>query len=154
MGGGISQHELAAAVTAAGGLGTVGMMHADAVESQIRQVRDRTDKPVATNVLLPLARRRDFEVAAAADLVVTFWGRPRRIADKPWVHQCGSLEEALAAHAAGADGVIAQGVEAGGAGRGRERGGVRGGGGRAGGGSRRLLCWSASCRRCRRATRC
>src|SRR3954453_8872868 len=120
MGGGISQHELAAAVTAAGGLGTIGMMHADAVESQIRQARDRTDKPVATNVLLPLARRRDFEVAAAADLVVTFWGHPRRIADKPWVHQCGSLEEALAAHAAGADGVIAQGVEAGGHVRGRE----------------------------------
>jgi nitronate monooxygenase len=31
-----------------------------------------------------------------------------------WLHQCGSLEEARAAAAAGADGLIVQGVEAGG----------------------------------------
>jgi NAD(P)H-dependent flavin oxidoreductase YrpB (nitropropane dioxygenase family) len=46
--------------------------------------------------------------------VVTFWGRPRRRTDRPWLHQVGSLDEARAAVAAGADGVIAQGVEAGG----------------------------------------
>jgi nitronate monooxygenase len=31
-----------------------------------------------------------------------------------WIHQCGSLQEALQARAAGVDGVIAQGLEAGG----------------------------------------
>ncbi|HEX6713631.1 MAG TPA: nitronate monooxygenase [Thermoleophilaceae bacterium] len=114
MGGGLSQHELAAAVTAAGGLGTVGMMKADAVEWEIRQVRDRTEGPVAANVLLPIARRAHWRAASTADMVVTFWGRPRRMTDKPWLHQCGSVEEALAAQRAGADGVIVQGVEAGG----------------------------------------
>src|SRR4051794_20876664 len=114
MGGGLSQHQLAAAVSAAGALGTVGMMKPEAVERAIQQVRDRTDNPVAANVLLPLARRSHFEAASKADLVVTFWGRPERATGRPWVHQCGSADEARAAHAAGADGVIVQGVEAGG----------------------------------------
>ena len=120
MGGGLSRHELAAAVSAAGGLGTVGMMKADAVEWEIRQVRDRTSQPVAANVLMPLARRSHWEAASHADVVVTFWGRPQRMSDKPWLHQCGSVDEARAAHAAGADGVIVQGVEAGGHVRGKE----------------------------------
>jgi len=47
-------------------------------------------------------------------VVVTFWGRPRRRTPGAWLHQCGSVEEALRAQAAGADGVIVQGVEAGG----------------------------------------
>src|SRR6476660_7578496 len=120
MGGGLSQHERAAAVTAAGGLGTVGMMKPEAVEWEIQRVRDCTDLPVAANVLIPLARRSPWEAASHADLVVTFWGRPRRMSDKPWVHQCGSVDEARAAHAAGADAVIVQGVEAGGHVRGTE----------------------------------
>ncbi|OBB00376.1 hypothetical protein A5662_14565, partial [Mycobacteriaceae bacterium 1482268.1] len=56
----------------------------------------------------------DVEAAAAADVIVTFWGAPRRLAATPWIHQCGSVEEAQAAETAGADAVIAQGVEAGG----------------------------------------
>jgi NAD(P)H-dependent flavin oxidoreductase YrpB (nitropropane dioxygenase family) len=96
------------------------MMKAEAVEREIRQVRDRTDGPVAANLLLPLARRAHWEAAAAADIVVTFWGRPRRMTDRPWLHQSGSVEEALAAQRAGADGVIVQGVEAGGHVRGNQ----------------------------------
>jgi NAD(P)H-dependent flavin oxidoreductase YrpB (nitropropane dioxygenase family) len=53
-------------------------------------------------------------VAAEADVVVTFWGRPRRRTPGVWMHQCGSVAEARSAHAAGADAVIVQGVEAGG----------------------------------------
>ena len=121
MGGGLSRHELAAAVTAAGGLGTVGMMNAEAVELEIRQARAQTDGPIAANVLLPLVRRAHWEAASTADLVVTFWGQPTRMTSKPWVHQCGSVEEAVAAQRAGADGVIVQGVEAGGHVRGTER---------------------------------
>ncbi|HET9593634.1 MAG TPA: nitronate monooxygenase, partial [Solirubrobacterales bacterium] len=52
--------------------------------------------------------------AAGADVVVTFWGEPRRRTAGVWLHQCGSVEEARRAQAAGADGVIVQGVEAGG----------------------------------------
>ena len=83
-------------------------------------MRARTSAPVAVNVLLPFARTAHFTAAQAADVVVTFWGRPRRRTSGVWIHQCGSVEEALAAQAAGADAVIAQGVEAGGHVRGTE----------------------------------
>jgi nitronate monooxygenase len=73
-------------------------------------------------VLLPIARRDWFEAAAAADLLVTFWGRPKRRTAGAWAHQCGSVEEARAAWAAGADAAILQGVEAGGHVRGTEPG--------------------------------
>ena len=96
------------------------MMHAEAVALEIRQARERTDRPIAANILMPLARASHWRSASTADLVVTFWGRPRRMTDKPWVHQCGSVDEAVAAQRAGADGVIVQGVEAGGHVRGRE----------------------------------
>jgi NAD(P)H-dependent flavin oxidoreductase YrpB (nitropropane dioxygenase family) len=69
---------------------------------------------VAANLLLPFARAAHWKVASTADVVVTFWGRPRRRTDRPWLHQVGSVDEAQASVAAGADGVIAQGVEAGG----------------------------------------
>jgi NAD(P)H-dependent flavin oxidoreductase YrpB (nitropropane dioxygenase family) len=66
------------------------------------------------NLVLPLLRPGDVQAAVDADVIVTFWGEPRRLAGGTWVHQCGSLQEAQAAEAAGADAVIAQGVEAGG----------------------------------------
>jgi NAD(P)H-dependent flavin oxidoreductase YrpB (nitropropane dioxygenase family) len=69
---------------------------------------------LAVNLLLPFARRAHFEAASEADVVVTFWGSPKRRTAKVWIHQCGSVGEALAARDAGADAVIAQGVEAGG----------------------------------------
>lgn len=96
------------------------MMHADAVVLEIRRAREQTDRPIAANVLMPLARNSHWQGASTADLVVTFWGRPRRRTGKVWVHQCGSVGEAVAAQRAGADGVIVQGVEAGGHVRGRE----------------------------------
>jgi nitronate monooxygenase len=65
-------------------------------------------------VLLPFARDQHWREVSQADAVVTFWGRPRRRVSGVWLHQCGSVEEALAAREAGADGVVAQGVEAGG----------------------------------------
>src|SRR5438477_12464834 len=75
MGGGLSRHELAAAVSAAGGLGTIGMMAGTSVERELFSARDRTDHPIAVNILLPFARRAHFEAASGADVVVTFWGR-------------------------------------------------------------------------------
>jgi nitronate monooxygenase len=114
MGGGLAGAELAAAVSAAGGLGTIGILPPDALARELRAARERTDRPVAVNLILHLARGAHWEVARDADAVVTFWGRPRRRTAGVWIHQCGSVEEAVAARAAGADGVIAQGVEAGG----------------------------------------
>lgn len=114
MGGGLSRHELAAAVSEAGGLGTIAVGGGRAIERELHAARNLTGRPIAANILLPFARRDWFEAAAAADAVVTFWGRPRRRTPNLWMHQCGSLAEARAAHAAGADAVILQGVEAGG----------------------------------------
>ena len=114
MGGGIATPELAAAVSEAGGLGTLGMADPPELRAQLAAVRAHTGRPVAVNLLLPFARRGHFTVAARADVLVTFWGRPRRRTPGVWLHQCGSVDEAQAAHAAGAHGVIAQGVEAGG----------------------------------------
>jgi NAD(P)H-dependent flavin oxidoreductase YrpB (nitropropane dioxygenase family) len=119
MGGGLSRHELAAAVSEAGGLGTIAVSGAGAIERELRLARELTSRPVAVNLLLPFARSDWFAAAAAADVVVTFWGRPRRRTPGVWIHQCGSVEEARAAQAAGSDAVIVQGVEAGGHVRGR-----------------------------------
>jgi nitronate monooxygenase len=114
MGGGLSRHELAAAVSEAGGLGTIAVSGAAAIRRELEAARELTGRPLAVNVLLPFARREWFEAAAVADVVVTFWGRPRRRTSGVWLHQCGSIAEAQRARASGADGVIVQGVEAGG----------------------------------------
>jgi nitronate monooxygenase len=114
MGGGLSRYELAAAVSEAGGLGTIAVNGAGSIERELAAARGLTGRTLAVNVLLPFARRDWFEAAAAADVVVTFWGAPKRRVPGVWIHQCGSAGEARAAHAAGADAVIVQGVEAGG----------------------------------------
>jgi nitronate monooxygenase len=111
--GGVARHELAAAVSEAGGLGTIAGARAP-IAAELAAARRLTGAPVAVNLLLPFLRRSDVEAASAADAIVTFWGPPRRLAANVWIHQCGSVEEAKAAAAAGADAVIAQGVEAGG----------------------------------------
>jgi nitronate monooxygenase len=114
MGGGLSRHELAAAVSEAGGLGTIAVNGAAAIERELASARALTSRPVAVNLLLPFARRDWFAAASGADAVVTFWGAPKRRTSGIWIHQCGSTTEALTAHSAGADALIVQGVEAGG----------------------------------------
>jgi nitronate monooxygenase len=114
LGGGLSRHELAVAVSEAGGLGTIAVNGAAPIRRELRAARALTRRPIAVNLLLPFARRDWFAAAAAADAVVTFWGRPRRRTPGVWIHQCGSVAEARSAHQAGADAVIVQGVEAGG----------------------------------------
>jgi NAD(P)H-dependent flavin oxidoreductase YrpB (nitropropane dioxygenase family) len=114
MGGGLSRHELAAAVSEAGGLGTIAVNGGAAIRRELAAARALTGRPLAVNLLLPFARRDWFLAASEADAVVTFWGRPRRRTPGVWMHQSGSPEEARAAHAAGADAVIVQGIEAGG----------------------------------------
>ena len=114
MGGGVSGHELAAAVSGAGGLGTIAVNGPTAIVEELAAARSLTDRPLAVNVLLPFARPAWFEAAAQADVVVTFWGTPVRRTPGVWLHQVGSVQEAKEAVGAGADGVIVQGVEAGG----------------------------------------
>jgi NAD(P)H-dependent flavin oxidoreductase YrpB (nitropropane dioxygenase family) len=121
MGGGLATSALAIAVSDAGGLGTIGILPPDALREEIATVRAQTPRPLAVNLIVPLARRAHWEIASLADVVVTHWeASPRRRTPKTWIHTVGSDTEALAAVAAGADAVIAQGVEAGG----HVRGGV------------------------------
>ncbi|MBJ8347584.1 nitronate monooxygenase family protein [Antrihabitans sp. YC2-6] len=114
MGGGIAGSALATAVSAAGGLGTLGTAGPSRMAAWLAEVRQATDKPIAMNLLLPFARAAHWKVAAQADVVVTFWGRPQRFSTGVWIHQVGTVAESRAAFDAGADAVIVQGVEAGG----------------------------------------
>jgi nitronate monooxygenase len=114
MGGGIAGGELAAAVSEAGGLGTLGIVSPRSLAAELAEARRLTKRPLAVNLLLNRARAKHWQVAREADAVVTFWGRPQRRSEGVWLHQVGSVEEGTAARAAGADGVIVQGVEAGG----------------------------------------
>lgn len=111
--GAVARHEFVAAVSEAGGLGAIGGARGR-IADELAAERKLTGRPIAVNLVLPLLRPGDVRSAAGADVIVTFWGEPRRLAGGTWVHQCGSPREAQAAEAAGADAVIAQGVEAGG----------------------------------------
>ena len=114
LGGGLSRAKLTVAIAEAGGLGQLGIMEAPALRAELTAHRERSARPVAVNLLLPFARRAHRDVAQQADVVVTFWGTPRRPTSGIWVHQCGSPREGRAAADAGADAVIVQGIEAGG----------------------------------------
>jgi nitronate monooxygenase/enoyl-[acyl-carrier protein] reductase II len=124
MGGGVAGTALAAAVSNAGGLGVLGMggLPAAVTREQIRLLRPLTRKPFGVNVILALAEEGQVEACLEekVPVLILFWGDP-----KPFVHkarqvgtkvvlQCGSVEEAKAAAAAGVDAVMIQGVEAGG----------------------------------------
>jgi nitronate monooxygenase len=114
LGGGLSRHELAAAVSEAGGLGTIAVLGPEAIAHELAAARSLTERPIAVNLLLPFAEPSWFEATAGADVVVTFWAEPKRRTGGAWLHQCGSVEEAQAAYGAGADAAIVQGVAAGG----------------------------------------
>jgi NAD(P)H-dependent flavin oxidoreductase YrpB (nitropropane dioxygenase family) len=114
MGGGVAGADLAAAVSDAGGLGTIGILPAPHLKRALTRARQLTGRPIAVNLLLPFTRPEHWEVAGEADVVVTFWGAPVRRTPRIWIHQCGSVAEAHAALVAGADAVISQGVQAGG----------------------------------------
>jgi nitronate monooxygenase len=123
MGGGLSTPELCAAVSRAGGLGSIGILPPAAFAADLRRTRDLAGgRPIAANLLLPFttAAHVDAVIATRVRAVVLFFGfRPdvvRRLRDAGVVvlHQVGTAAQARRALAEGADAVIAQGVEAGG----------------------------------------
>src|SRR5438445_5246760 len=81
--GAVARHELAAAVSEAGGLGTIAGAQAR-IADEVAAARKLTGKPIAVNLLLPFLRSGDAEAAAAADVVVTFWGSPQRLTRGAW----------------------------------------------------------------------
>lgn len=124
MGGGVAGPELAAAVSNAGGLGVLGMggVPGPVIREQIRRLRTLTSKPFAVNIILALLEEGQVEscLEEKVPVLILFWGDVRPFVDKAHragtkiIPQCGSVEEAQAAAAAGVDAVMIQGVEAGG----------------------------------------
>jgi NAD(P)H-dependent flavin oxidoreductase YrpB (nitropropane dioxygenase family) len=122
--GGAAGPRLAAAVSGAGGLGTLGLSAygADEVRARIRQVRQLTRRPFAGNVVLAydIAAQIEVMLEERVPVVSVFWGDPAPLAAR--VHDAGvllmvtvgSVEEARHAVAGGADIIVAQGWEAGG----------------------------------------
>lgn len=123
MGGGMAGAELAAAVSNAGGLGTVGILDPRPLGAELRRARALAPgRPIAVNLLLPFLRRAhvDAVLDAGVDAVVLFFGHDRALVDRLRragvlvVHQVGSADEARRAVADGADVLVAQGLQAGG----------------------------------------
>lgn len=123
MGGGLAGAPLAAAVAAAGGLGTLGITTPGRIKASIQRVREQAPgRAVAVNLLLPFTRRRHVAVCVEArvDVVVLAFGENRglvahlRQAGAFVFVMVGTVAQARAAIAWGADGLIAQGREAGG----------------------------------------
>jgi nitronate monooxygenase len=125
--GGIAGAELAAAVSEAGGLGTLGLaaFGPEAIRNETAAAHSRTQKPLAANLLVPFLRPGIVETVADTGVaaVTFFWGDARDYtdaiailhrADAKVIWQCGSVEEARWAKEAGADAIMAQGFEAGG----------------------------------------
>jgi NAD(P)H-dependent flavin oxidoreductase YrpB (nitropropane dioxygenase family) len=122
--GGVALAELAAAVSNAGGIGTIGLagFTPEAIQNEIAAARKLTDKPLMVNLLVPFLRPGIVETVVSEPIqgLTFFWGDPAEyvpIAKKSGlkvIWQCGSAREAVAARDAGADVIMAQGFEAGG----------------------------------------
>lgn len=123
MGGGVAGGALAGAVSAAGGLGTVGIMAPRLFAEALAEARSSAGgRPVAANLLAPFTRRAhvDICIAAGVAMVVVHGGSWPGWADRLKSHgipvfvTVGTADEARAAVISGADGLVVQGLEAGG----------------------------------------
>ncbi|HEV3113293.1 MAG TPA: nitronate monooxygenase [Candidatus Binataceae bacterium] len=125
--GGVASAELAAAVSEAGGLGTIGLagVSREAIQNEVATARSLTAKPLATNLIAPFLRPGVVETMAQLPIqaVTFFWGDARQYAGAisllrergiRAIWQCGDAQEARWAREAGVDAVMAQGFEAGG----------------------------------------
>jgi len=116
---------LAAAVSNAGGLGTIGCDIAppEALRRMVRECRASTDRPFGVDLIGDFVT--DDHIGIVVDekvaLAIFFWSPPtaaqcarlRRAGTTVWM-QIGGVAEAEAAVALGVDGLIVQGAEAGG----------------------------------------
>ncbi len=118
--------ELVAAVSEAGGLGSVGSVFesAESVQKQIARVRELTKRPFAVNHVVPLLDEEAFEATLEAKpaVISLALGDPADLLERAHaagakvVHQIHTVEQALRVAELGVDVIIAQGSEAGGQG--------------------------------------
>jgi nitronate monooxygenase len=117
--GGIAGAQLAAAVSEAGGLGTLGLaaFGREGIMHEIAAAQAQTKKPLAANLLVPFLRPGIVETVADAGLaaVTFFWGDAREYRDAistlhatgaRVIWQCGTVDEARWAVDAGVDIII------------------------------------------------
>jgi nitronate monooxygenase len=113
---------LPAAVSNAGGLGSLGLSWSDDAGEVVRETAALTDRPIAGNFVLfaDQHRRVDQALAAGLRIVSLIWGDPCSYvapvhdAGGLVMHTVGSAEEARHAAGCGVDIIVAQGWEAGG----------------------------------------
>ena len=121
----VAEHNLAAAVSNAGGLGIIGAGGASAefVRDQIRQVKQATDKPFGVNIMLMNPEADAIAQAVAEEgvqVVTTGAGNPGKYMNM-WkeagvkvIPVVASVAMAKLMERGGADAVIAEGMESGG----------------------------------------
>jgi len=125
--GGVSYGELAAAVSEAGGFGTLGMAgrSLDDIKREMKIVRDKTDKPFGVDLLAAvpesLERAADTIIEGGAKAFISGLGVPPPHLVKKFhdsglkvINVAGAVKHARIAEAGKLDAVIAQGTEAGG----------------------------------------
>jgi len=124
--GGVAYAEVCAAVSEAGGFGTLGMAAAspEGIREEMREVRRHTDKPFGVDLLAALPD----QVMAAIDIIIdegatafiAGLGVPTPVIERCHdagvlvFSMCGKVSHAVHAEEAGCDVVVAQGTEAGG----------------------------------------
>jgi nitronate monooxygenase/enoyl-[acyl-carrier protein] reductase II len=118
--------ELVAAVSEAGGLGSIGSVFesAESVERQIERVRELTERPFAVNHVVPLLDEDAFEATLEAQPAVVSMalGDPGDLVERAHaagakvIHQVHTVGQACRVAKLGVDAIIAQGSEAGGQG--------------------------------------
>ena len=124
--GGVSYHQLAAAVSEAGGIGTLGAATMDPVtmDAEMAALSAATDRPWGVDLLTAMpgdmAAQVQRIIDAGARIFVGALGVPREViamchdAEVLVVNMCGRVHHAVLAVEAGCDLVVAQGTEAGG----------------------------------------
>ena len=124
--GGVAYAEVCAAVSEAGGFGTLGMAGEgpDGIRREMRRTRELTTKPFGVDLLAALPEQMmqaiDVIIAGGARAFIAGLGVPRPVIQKCHdagllvMSMCGKVRHAVAAEQAGCDVVVAQGTEAGG----------------------------------------
>lgn len=121
----VSFPELVAAVSNAGGLGVLGaaFMSPEELMENIRQIKDKTDKPFGVNIIPENPQLEQLlDVIIEENVPVASYGKgnPKRIIERTKPHDIvnlptmGSLKHAVRAEQDGANAVIVQGTEGGG----------------------------------------
>ncbi len=124
--GGVSYHQVVAAVSEAGGFGCLGAstMSHEKMNAEIAATREATSKPFGVDLLTAAPQDMVAKVNDIADggatVFVAGLGVPREVVDLCHernmlvANMCGKVRHAIAAVEAGCDLVVAQGTEAGG----------------------------------------